>query len=232
RRVGPDGESVTLMILQGYLSNQGDAWEWTLTNLQRAIRDELSGGSSLESEYDALAELQNFAATLGRRLGEMHLVLAQPSEDPDFGARPTDERDSAEWGESVGAQLGEALDALDRGRERLGEADRRQVDLLLQQRDELQRLVHDLARLAAGGIRIRVHGDLHLGQVLVVQGDACIIDCEGKPSRPLEQRRQRHSPMKDVSGMLRSFDYAAAVALRNSQGGDSSDEASLARQRI
>jgi maltose alpha-D-glucosyltransferase/alpha-amylase len=233
RRVDATGESFTLMILQGYLSNQGDAWGWTLDNLQRAIRDELSGGvSNVQSEYDALAELQTFAATLGRRLGEMHLVLATPSDDPDFGLRPSDETDSQGWGESIGAQLQQALAALDHSRERLSEADQRQVDLLLQQRDELLHLVGDLARLSAGGVRIRVHGDLHLGQVLVVQGDAYIIDFEGEPSRPLEQRRQRHSPMKDVSGMLRSFDYAAAMVLRNAQGSDSSDEATVARQRI
>ncbi|HSX71673.1 MAG TPA: putative maltokinase, partial [Pseudomonas sp.] len=232
RRVDAQGQPHTLMILQGYLSNQGDAWSWTLNNLERAIRDELSGGGGGEHEYDALAELQTFAAVLGRRLGEMHQALAQPTDDPAFGARPSDEQDSAQWGESISAQLQQALDALDRGREHLNEADLAELDGLLNQREALQRLVTDLASLAAGGIRIRVHGDLHLGQVLVVQGDAYLIDFEGEPSRTLEQRRERHSPMKDVAGMLRSFDYAAALALRNVQGADSSAETEQLRQRL
>jgi len=91
--------------------------------------------------------------------------------------------------------------------------------------------VQDLAKKATGGLRIRVHGDLHLGQVLVIKGDAYLIDFEGEPARPLSERRGKHSPYKDVSGVLRSFDYAAAMTI-NVHNVDNSVEAEAARKRV
>src|SRR5690606_4852662 len=112
RRVDAQGTPHTLMILQGYLSNQGDAWQWTQNTLERAIRDELAGGlSEQENQYAALGELQAFAVMLGRRLGEMHGVLAQPTDNPDFGAAQSNEQDCAEWARSIAAQVNDALDA-------------------------------------------------------------------------------------------------------------------------
>ncbi|MES2818202.1 MAG: maltose alpha-D-glucosyltransferase [Pseudomonadota bacterium] len=231
--VDAQGEPTLLMLAQGFLNNQGDAWEWTQTTLDRAIRDQLTQGvSAQENQYGALLELATFAGLLGRRLGEMHLALAAPTDDPAFSALPATAADAKVWTQSIQQQVNDALDRLEQQRSSLSLEDQVLVRQLLAQRKAIAKRLQSLATGVVGGLRMRVHGDLHLGQVLVVQGDAYLIDFEGEPARPLAERRAKHSPYKDVSGVLRSFDYAAAVAMRNAQGIDTSAEADLARRVI
>ncbi len=98
-RVDAQEQPHLLMIAQGYLSNQGDAWSWTQNTLERAIRDEMEPNpASAEAHTDALAELAGFATLLGQRLGEMHLLLGAPTDDSAFAPRPSEATDSARWG--------------------------------------------------------------------------------------------------------------------------------------
>src|SRR5690606_11183308 len=225
RRVDEQGKIYTLMILQGYLSNQGDAWQWTQDTLERAIRDQLAGGiSEVENEYTAMVELEAFAQKLGQRLGEMHLALARESDNREFGSRPVTKAEADVWAENISELVRQALDAISTGYV-FGTEGKRYSSWLLAHRDELVALVCRLAAESAGGIRTRVHGDLHLGQVLVVAGDAYFIDVGGEPSRTMAERRERQSPLKDVAGMLAAVGYAAAMAVRARQRRGQSREA-------
>jgi maltose alpha-D-glucosyltransferase/alpha-amylase len=112
--------------------------------------------------------------------------------------------------EAVQIQLVAALEALRQAAPSLPPESSDLAGQLLERADDLPPRIAALAATAVGAQRTRIHGDLHLGQVLVAGGDVMIIDFEGEPAKPLAQRRAKQLPLRDVAGMLRSFDYAAA----------------------
>jgi maltose alpha-D-glucosyltransferase/alpha-amylase len=216
------GEPAALGILTAFVRNQGDAWSYVQDYLKRSF-DDVRPFSAEPLPADAVAPdphvfFLTLANQLGRRTAELHEALCPDQEkDPAFVPEPISDEDLAAWQTGIRVECEAVFTALE---DKLvadppldpstGEAVRR----LLELRAVVLGRIGAISGAPRGAFKTRYHGDYHLGQVLFVQNDFTIIDFEGEPRRTLRERRLKHTPLKDVASMIRSFDYAAAVAVK------------------
>ncbi len=239
-------EPISICILQKFVPNRGDAWNYYLDRVAEyyrkilARREEVSGtppnpASLLGLSYQEPA-LQNveligqkpidFAALLGRRTAELHRALASGRDGSSFSPESFSSRSRELVLNSVSMLTQNVLQLLRDNLNVLPDHLRSEARAILDLDDALVKNLQAFADNEITAMRIRIHGDYHLGQVLFTGEDFVIIDFEGEPARSLAERRIKQSPLKDVAGMIRSFHYAAYLSLL-SEFSRNSDDTSL-----
>ena len=206
-----EGEPSTLVLLQGFVTNQGDAWDYTVNHLVRYLEERAAHAAESESQGLYLA----LVTTLAQRTAQLHAALAAAKHDPALAPRPFTSADVQAQARAARAQASAALQALGASQATLPPEASALAARIFEHRGALLRSLGARA-VAARGLNIRCHGDYHLRQVLLKRNDFIITDFEGAPQLSVAEQRRKRSPLTDVASMLASFAYARATALRQS----------------
>ncbi len=223
-----DGKCASLGILQRYVENQGNGWAFCVDYLQRYLESisNLPGVSAPETTHPHAIFL-GMITVLGERSAKLHQALSRVTGNPDFDPEDLSTVDLARWRTDVAQLAALAFNQLSAQQANLPASSAATVAELLGLKDGLRPALDALLPQSLQGQKTRFHGDYHLAQVLVVKNDFVITDFEGEPGRSLAERRRKDSPLRDVAGMLRSFNYAAETVLNHFALDQSFDMAKL-----
>lgn len=199
--VNIEGDVFAIAAIQEFVPNQGDGWTWLLNRLR-------AGG------IDQVDRVLLDVEMLARRTAELHIALASDDASKEFSPEVFSASDAEGLKQRVIAEINDSVEGL--------------IQIL--EPAEVERLHRGLGEIMGdayaleGTYKIRVHGDYHLGQTLrTANDDFCLIDFEGEPSRSMEQRRMKLPALKDVAGMVRSLDYAAATIANDVESDEDRD---------
>jgi maltose alpha-D-glucosyltransferase / alpha-amylase len=225
------GRPMTLGVLQGFVPNQGDAWQYTLASLGvfwpealhsfSQISNSPVSAKSQKPDDDPVPAIArqicgsylDRIALLGQRTAEMHLALASDPTDPAFAPELYQALFQQQMEARLCSNASATFDLLRSQLPRLAPDLRERAQEVLARSQEILDSIRQTLAHALSGLRTRIHGDYHLGQVLCTADDFVIIDFEGEPGRPIADRVVKRSALEDVAGMLRSFHYAALAPM-------------------
>ncbi|MCB2213198.1 maltose alpha-D-glucosyltransferase [bacterium] len=246
---GADEEPMAAALLQGLVSNQGDAWTFAIDMLEGYVEQLLTfrgrmserRGSALlptlpeplPSVFDAamwdLPEnvehlfdsfFLEMVSLLGQRTAEMHQTLASDPTQADWRPETFSTLYQRSMYQSMRSLTRRTMTQLKRDRQRVPESDLERADWLLNRENEVLAQFERVRGHKIDSQKIRIHGDFHLGQVLFTGKDFVVIDFEGEPARTLSERRLKRSPLRDVASMIRSFHYVTMTELRRHEEQD------------